>query len=98
MLLSPKPKKKTSADTPKDESYIFSGPENVTEQGVPVPLIYGQPFCGTVVISAGIEVNEIPLPPPVYGLARTAPPPEPEPMPPPGRSVMTSRIWRASVA
>lgn len=58
LLLAPKPKKKTSEDSKKDESYIFSGPENVTEQGVAVPLIYGRCFVGSVVISAGLEVAD----------------------------------------
>jgi predicted phage tail protein len=59
MLLSPKPKKPTQkGDTPKDENYMFSGPENVTEQGAPIPLIYGRCFTGSVVISAGLSTNE----------------------------------------
>lgn len=58
LLLAPKPKKPTSKDTAKDESYIFSGPENVTVQGAAVPLIYGTCFVGSVVISAGLEVAD----------------------------------------
>ena len=58
MLLAPKPKKKTSDDANKNENYMFSGPDNVTEQGVAVPIIYGQVFTGSVVISSGLEVAE----------------------------------------
>jgi predicted phage tail protein len=58
LLLAPKPKKKTSEDSKKDESYMFSGPENVTEQGVAVPLVYGRCFVGSVVVSAGLEVAD----------------------------------------
>lgn len=58
MLLSPKIDKKTAEDSKKDESYAFSGPENVTEQGVAVPLIYGRVHTGSVVVSAGLEVAE----------------------------------------
>jgi predicted phage tail protein len=58
LLLAPKPKKKTAEDSPKDESYIFAGPENVTEQGVAVPLVYGRCFVGSVVVSAGLEVAD----------------------------------------
>lgn len=61
LLLAPKVKKKSSEDSAKDESYLFSGPENVTEQGVAVPLIYGVVHCGSVVISAGMEVSELPI-------------------------------------
>jgi predicted phage tail protein len=63
MLLAPKTKKKPSEDSAKEtESYMFSGPENVTEQGVAVPLVYGYVHCGSVVISAGMEVAEVPIP------------------------------------
>ena len=37
MLLTPKPKKKTTEDAPtSQDNYMFSGPENVTAQGVAV--------------------------------------------------------------
>jgi predicted phage tail protein len=58
LLLSPKVKKPTGKDGNKNENYIFSGPENVTEQGPPVPLVYGRCFVGSVVVSAGLEVSE----------------------------------------
>lgn len=67
MLLTPKVKQKTSqkaedkASEAKNDSYMFSGPENVTEQGVAVPIVYGWVHCGTVVISAGLEVSEMPI-------------------------------------
>lgn len=59
MLLTPKAKKKTTEDAPtSQDNYMFNGPENITEQGVPVPLVYGQCFVGSVVVSAGFEVAE----------------------------------------
>ncbi|MEJ6847557.1 tail assembly protein [Sinorhizobium fredii] len=58
LLLSPKPKKDTARESAKNENYIFTGPENVTEQGVAVPLVYGRCFVGSVVVSAGLEVAE----------------------------------------
>jgi len=57
LLLAPK-QKKTSTDSQKNENYMFAGPENVTEQGAPVPLVYGHCFVGSVVISAGFEVAD----------------------------------------
>jgi len=63
MLLAPKPPKMGRADKPKDDSYLFSGPENVTEQGVAVPVIYGQVYTGSVVISAGLDTGEEPIDP-----------------------------------
>jgi predicted phage tail protein len=68
MLLAPKVKKPTNANgkdedsaSKSEESYIFSGPENVTEQGVAVPLVYGYTHCGSVVISASLETSDIPV-------------------------------------
>lgn len=59
LLLTPKAKKTSAGDSAKDESYMFSGPENVTEQGAAVPIVYGRCFVGSVVVSAGLEVTEI---------------------------------------
>jgi len=41
------------------ESYSFSGIQNTSKQGVPVPVIYGETIVGSVVISAGIDVDTI---------------------------------------
>ena len=41
------------------ESYSFSGIQNVSRQGVPVPVVYGETVVGSVVISAGIDVDDI---------------------------------------
>ena len=55
-LLQPKIKK---PDEEKGQSYAFTGPENVTQQGVAVPLVYGRVHCGSVVASVGLEANTI---------------------------------------
>ena len=41
------------------ESYSFSGIQNTSKQGVPVPVIYGETIVGSVVISAGLDVDTI---------------------------------------
>jgi len=41
------------------ESYSFSGIQNTSRQGVPVPVVYGETIIGSVVISAGIDVDTI---------------------------------------
>lgn len=41
------------------ESYSFSGIQNTSRQGTPVPLVYGETIVGSVVISAGIDVDTI---------------------------------------
>jgi predicted phage tail protein len=41
------------------ESYSFSGIQNTSRQGTPVPVVYGETIVGSVVISAGIDVDTI---------------------------------------
>lgn len=65
-LLTPTPKLGATNARGIDEvtdprrSYSFSGIQNVSRQGVPVPIIYGEVFTGSVVISAGVNTEEIP--------------------------------------
>jgi predicted phage tail protein len=40
-------------------SYIFNGAVNLTAQGNPVPLCYGRMVVGSVVVSAGLSVEDI---------------------------------------
>lgn len=58
LLLTPKPKKNTNNREEKKESNAFSGTDNVVGQGIPVPLVYGHCFVGSVVISVGIETAD----------------------------------------
>jgi len=54
------PVSKTSYDeTDPSKSYSFSGIQNVSRQGVPVPICYGEVLVGSVVISAGISAEDI---------------------------------------
>ncbi len=41
------------------ESYSFSGIQNTSRQGLPVPVVYGETIVGSVVISAGIDTDDI---------------------------------------
>jgi predicted phage tail protein len=60
-LLSPVPQLGAGNDTDADpkKSYSFSGIQNVSRSGVPVPIIYGEVLVGSVVISAGLTSNEV---------------------------------------
>lgn len=60
-LLTPTPTIATGTDSATDprRSYSFSGIQNVSRQGIPVPVIYGEVFTGSVVISAGINTEEV---------------------------------------
>jgi predicted phage tail protein len=41
------------------KSYSFSGIQQTSRQGVPVPIIYGETLVGSVVISAGIDTVQV---------------------------------------
>jgi predicted phage tail protein len=60
-LLTPVPQQtqlgKDSDNDPR-KSYSFSGIQNVSRQGVPVPVIYGETIVGSVVISAAIDISQ----------------------------------------
>lgn len=40
-------------------SFLYNGPVNVIEQGYAVPIVYGIHMTGSVVISAGVDVDEV---------------------------------------
>jgi predicted phage tail protein len=60
-LLTPTPRIPTGPDTQNDprKSYSFSGIQNTSRQGVPVPIVYGETIVGSVVISAGIDTVQV---------------------------------------
>lgn len=59
-LLAPSPKLTGgSADADRKDSFLFGGQENVITQGGPVPLVYGQFEVGSVVVSEGLDVEQI---------------------------------------
>ena len=60
-LLTPTPKVPQGADNQDDprKSYSFSGIQNTSRQGVPVPIVYGETIVGSVVISAGIDTVQV---------------------------------------
>jgi predicted phage tail protein len=72
-MLAPTPK---AADfdqrNPVDQrpSFLFNGSVNMSEQGGALPLCYGTFWCGSVVVSAGLEAES-------FG-AQTPVPPEPD--------------------
>jgi len=40
-------------------SFSFSGLQNTSRAGTPVPIVYGEIFTGSVVISAAIDTNQV---------------------------------------
>lgn len=58
-MISARPKKKDQGVREDKTSYFFDGPVNTTQQGVPVPLIYGRVLVGSHPISAKITVDQL---------------------------------------
>lgn len=56
-LLTPVPKNADNNDPRK--SYSFSGIQNTSRQGVPVPIVYGETMVGSVVVSAGVDTAQV---------------------------------------
>mgnify|MGYP003131904168 FL=1 len=57
-LLFPLPKLENSEEDPQ-LSFNFSGIQNTSRAGTPVPIVYGEIFTGSVVISAAIDTNQV---------------------------------------
>lgn len=49
----------TTGTSDPRESYSFNGVQNTSRQGVPVPIIFGEVICGSVTVSAGIDVAQV---------------------------------------
>lgn len=54
----PKPKDYNNEEDPRI-SFGFSGVQNVNRAGTSIPLVYGEIVCGSVVISAGIDTDQV---------------------------------------
>jgi predicted phage tail protein len=54
----PKPQDFNSEEDPK-LSFNFSGVQNTSRAGTPVPIVYGEIITGSVVISAAIDTNQV---------------------------------------
>lgn len=60
-LLTPVPQTPSGPDSEQDprKSFSFSGIQNTSRQGVPVPIVYGETLVGSVTISAGIDTVRV---------------------------------------
>jgi predicted phage tail protein len=60
-LLTPTPTVPQGVDSQDDprKSYSFSGIQNTSRQGTPLPRIYGRMIVGSVVASAGIDTVQV---------------------------------------
>ena len=46
-------------DNDPRNNFSFSGIQNVSREGVPIPIAYGEVIVGSVVVSAGLNVEEL---------------------------------------
>ena len=54
----PEPQKFSTEEDPQ-LSFNFSGVQNTSRAGTPVPIVYGEIFTGSIVISAAIDTNQV---------------------------------------
>ena len=47
------------SETDTRVNYSFSGIQNVSRSGVCMPLIYGEVFCGSIVVSSGTDTAPV---------------------------------------
>lgn len=63
-MLSPTPKspsQQEQAGTENKPSYLFNGAFNSTQQGLPVPVVYGQMLVGSSVVAVGTWAEALPV-------------------------------------
>ena len=59
-MLTPLPKSPDfSSEQDPRISFKFSGLQNTSRSGTPVPVVYGEIFTGSVVISAGVDTEQV---------------------------------------
>jgi predicted phage tail protein len=57
-LLTPTPKTNKDEGDPR-KSFSFSGIQNTSRAGLPVPVVYGEMLVGSVVVSAGVDIVQV---------------------------------------
>lgn len=58
-LLTPVPKLDAASEQDPRRSFSFSGIQNTSRQGTPVPIIYGETLVGSIVISAALDTVQV---------------------------------------
>jgi len=59
-MLFPMPKQpEFSSEGDPRVSFSFSGTQQTSRAGTPVPIVYGEIFTGSVVISGGIDTEQV---------------------------------------
>lgn len=58
-MLTPVPKPPSVSDDPQSQNFSFSGIQNTSRAGTALPIIYGEIFAGSLVVSAGTDTVQI---------------------------------------
>mgnify|MGYP003154868857 FL=1 len=58
-MISPTPKPPGVSDDPQQRNFSFSGVQNTSRAGTAIPVVYGEIFTGSLVVSAGIDTEDI---------------------------------------
>jgi len=58
-MISPTPKPPGVSDDPQQRNFSFNGVQNTGRAGVAIPVVYGEIFTGSLVVSAGIDTEDI---------------------------------------
>ena len=58
-MLTPVPKPPGVSADPQAQNFSFSGVQNTSRAGTALPIIYGEIFAGSLVVSAGIDTVQI---------------------------------------
>ena len=58
-LLFPPPTPPTFKTDEQDPSFVFNGMTNISKQGVPINIVYGETLIGTNTVSANIDTLQV---------------------------------------
>ena len=58
-MLTPVPQPPGVSEDPQSQNFSFSGVQNTSRAGTAIPVIYGEIFAGSLVVSAGVDTVQI---------------------------------------
>ena len=58
-MISPTPRPPGISDDPQQLNFSFSGVQNTSRAGTAIPILYGEIFTGSLVVSAGLDSEDL---------------------------------------
>ena len=58
-MISPTPRPPGISDDPRELNFSFSGVQNTSRAGTAIPIVYGEIFTGSLVVSAGLDSEDL---------------------------------------